>query len=367
MPSRTALHAGSWYSNSAKTLTGQLDEWLGQVPETMDHIDSLPVPGARIIIAPHAGFSYSGPCAAFAYRVLDLSKAKRIFILGPSHHHPLSTLALPKVTSYYTPLSDEPLPLDTELITKLLATQATKSNGSKLSFTTMSKSVDEEEHSIEMHLPYIHRLLQLEYPKASPAEYPPLVPIMVGSTSADTEKAFGTLLAPYLADPENAFVISSDFCHWGLRFRYTYYVPQAPTPGPVLPLSSDILPRPGADPQVVAQDIQSVSAGQMLRRQDRIAPGEPAIHESISAFDIATMAAITTGSTKTFLDAIDSTHNTVCGRHPIGVIMAALEAVTADKPAENQGKFHFLRYERSEDVEDVSESSVSYVSAYAVL
>lgn len=231
----------------------------------------------------------------------------------------------------------------------------------------MSQSVDEEEHSIEMHLPYIHRLLQLEHPKSSPAEYPPLVPIMVGSTSANTEKAFGNLLAPYLADPENVFVISSDFCHWGLRFRYTYYVPQAPTPGPVLPLSSDVLPQPGIDTQVVAKSIENVSAGKMLRSRDRIAKGEPAIHESISAFDLATMAAITTGSTKLFLDTINSTENTVCGRHPIGVIMAALEVVTANQSVENQGKFHFLQYERSQDVEEVSESSVSYVSAFAVL
>ncbi|OQD77866.1 hypothetical protein PENDEC_c002G00776 [Penicillium decumbens] len=363
MPSREASHAGSWYSDSRRTLTRQLDDWLAQVPDSMDNVGSLPVTGARVIIAPHAGYSYSGPCAAYAYKSLDLTKAKRIFVLGPSHHHPLSTLALPQVTSYYTPLSDEPLPLDTELIAKLLGTQAIKPNGSKVSFTTMAQSVDEDEHSIEMHLPYIHRLLQLQYPNTPTAQYPPLVPIMVGSTSAATEQAFGTLLAPYLADPSNAFVISSDFCHWGLRFRYTYYVPQAPKPGPRLPMSSDILPQPGMDPDNVRESIESVSAGHALQRRDRISNQEPAIHESISAFDIATMTAITTGSAKTFLDTIDRTGNTVCGRHPIGVIMAALEIVTAGK----QGRFHFLRYERSSDVLDVNDSSVSYVSALAVL
>ncbi|KAJ5988726.1 UPF0103/Mediator of ErbB2-driven cell motility (Memo-related) [Penicillium waksmanii] len=367
MPSREASHAGSWYSNNANTLAGQLDGWLGQVPDTMDHAGPLPVPGARIVIAPHAGFSYSGPCAAYAYKALDLSKAKRIFVLGPSHHYPLSTLALPQVTSYYTPLSDDPLPLDTELIANLLATPARKSNGTSIKFTTMTQSVDEEEHSIEMHLPYIHRLLQRQLPTTPTAQYPPLVPIMVGSTSAETEKAFGTLLAPYLADPSNAFVISSDFCHWGLRFRYTYYVPQAPTPGPQLPLSSDGLPQPGMNADDVLGNIDSVSAGHSLQRRDRIPSKEPTIHESISAFDIATMAAITTGSSHAFLDTIDRTGNTVCGRHPIGVIMAALEVATANQSAGNQGRFHFLRYERSSDIEDVSDSSVSYVSAFAVL
>lgn len=292
---------------------------------------------------------------------------KRIFILGPSHHHPLSTLALPQVTSYYTPLSDDPLPLATDLIAQLLGTQATKPNGSKVSFTTMTRSIDEDEHSIEMHLPYIHRLLQLQYPDTPPAQYPPLVPIMVGSTSATTEQAFGALLAPYLADPSNAFIISSDFCHWGLRFRYTYYVPQAPKPGPQLPLSSDALPQPGMDVDDIDENVDMVSAGHSLQRRDRISRSEPAIHESISSFDLATMAAITTGTTTTFLDAIDRTGNTVCGRHPIGVIMAALQIVMADRPGRNQGRFQFLRYERSSDVVDVMDSSVSYVSAFAVL
>lgn len=234
-------------------------------------------------------------------------------------------------------------------------------------FTTMTQSVDEDEHSIEMHLPYIHRLLQLQFPNTPTAQYPPLVPIMVGSTSAATERAFGTLLAPYLADPSNAFVISSDFCHWGLRFRYTYYVPEAPTPGPVLPLSSEDLPHPGQNPNDIWECIDSVCTGHALQRHDRVSRMAPAIHESISAFDIATMTAITTGSTQTFLETIESTGNTVCGRHPIGVIMAALEAVTAGQPERKKGHFHFIRYERSSDVLDVTDSSVSYVSAVAVL
>lgn len=46
---------------------------------------------------------------------------------------------------------------------------------------------------------------------------------MVGVLSLEREAEFGQILAPYLADPQNLFVISSDFCHWGQRFRYTHY------------------------------------------------------------------------------------------------------------------------------------------------
>lgn len=293
--------------------------------------------------------------------------SKRIFILGPSHHYPLSTLALPQLTSYYTPLSDDPLPLDTALIAKLLSTKAVRSQATNISFTTMSRSVDEDEHSIELHLPYIHRLLQRQFPDTPTAQYPPLVPIMVGSTSASAERAFGALLAPYVSDASNVFVISSDFCHWGLRFRYTYYVPHAPTPGPRLPLSSEDLPKPGKSLKTVEARIEPVTSGHSLQRRDRVHTSEPAIHESISACDIATMAAISTGSSETFLSFIEKTGNTVCGRHPIGVLMAALEDLARGSTNGSGGKFNFIRYERSSDVEDVSDSSVSYVSALAVL
>lgn len=50
-----------------------------------------------------------------------------------------------------------------------------------------------------------------------------IVPVMVGSLSTDKEKLYGHIFARYLADPKNLFIISSDFCHWGQRFRYTFY------------------------------------------------------------------------------------------------------------------------------------------------
>jgi len=43
-----------------------------------------------------------------------------------------------------------------------------------------------------------------------------IVPILVGSIDQDSEKEYGKLLSKYLADPQNLFVISSDFCHWGM-------------------------------------------------------------------------------------------------------------------------------------------------------
>lgn len=280
--------------------------------------------------------------------------SKRIFLLGPSHHHPLATIALPELTSYATPVSDEPLPLDIEAISKIRRASP--------DFETMSRRIDEREHSMELHLPYIHRKLQLTFPDRPVSEYPPLVPIMVGSTNAETEHTVGTLLAPYLADQSNAFIISSDFCHWGQRFGYTYYVPDAPQQKPPLPLSFGNLPQPPTSVSQAEEAINLVS-GRPLRSNREL---RTEIYDSISAVDIATMKAITTGSTRQFLKILRTTGNTVCGRHPIGVIMAALEEF-ASTTGDEVGKFHFIRYERSSDPGELAESSVSYVSAVAVI
>ena len=81
----------------------------------------------------------------------------------------------------------------------------------------MSLKADEDEHSIEMHLPYVAKVMESQLGNFT------IVPILVGSLSTESEKLYGKLLAKYLADSDNVFVISSDFCHWGSRFHYTFY------------------------------------------------------------------------------------------------------------------------------------------------
>jgi len=80
---------------------------------------------------------------------------KRVFVLGPSHHFYLTRCALSQCESYETPLGD--LKIDRATIAELHKTGQ---------FDRMSMSVDTDEHSIEMHLPYIHKLLtrSVEYP-----------------------------------------------------------------------------------------------------------------------------------------------------------------------------------------------------------
>ncbi len=187
-----------------------------------------------------------------------------------------------------------------------------------------------------MHLPYIYKMLSLNF--KSPDDFPLLVPVLVGATSGSSERAYGTIFAPYLADPTSVFIVSSDFCHWGERFQYTKYKPHP-------------VDKPAMD----------------LCRSDKT-PTDPPIYESIGILDNLAIDAIASGKHQKFLDNLKETGNTVCGRHPIGVVMAALEVLREDgKLEEDEGRFRFLRYERSNDVRNVTDSSVSYASGVAVL
>ena len=80
------------------------------------------------------------------------------------------------------------------------------------------------------------------------------------------------------------------------------------------------------------------------------------------------MDAVESGSHEAFLSNLQDTGNTVCGRHPIGIVMAAIEVLKGQgNLKDGRGTLRFLRYERSSDCVKVSDSSVSYASAFAVL
>lgn len=88
----------------------------------------------------------------------------------------------------------------------------------------MSLQTDEDEHSIEMHLPYIRKTFEgqvdpnnlscFQTDRAHTSLDIKIVPILVGAINYDKEVTYGQLLAPYLDRADTIFVISSDFCHW---------------------------------------------------------------------------------------------------------------------------------------------------------
>jgi len=245
----------------------------------------------RAIIGPHAGYSYSGETAGYAYCALKPKSIKRVFVLGPSHRMYTPKCHVTTASSYKTPLGN--VTIDSKVCAELLESGH---------FEPMKRSADEDEHSIEMHVPYIASVMR--------GHSYTLVPIMVGSLDITSEKLYGRLLAKYFDDPENFFVISSDFCHWGRRFSYSWH-------------------------------------------DDDIGP----IHRSIEWLDREAIRHIEECSSEGFSNYLKKYRNTICGRHPISVLLRMIEG------SKSKHKISFTHYAQSDRCISISDSSVSYASA----
>lgn len=219
-----------------------------------------------------------------------------MFIFGPSHHVSLSGCALSTADIYQTPLYN--LKIDKEFNRELLKTKL---------FEEMSMQTDEAEHSIEMHLPYVAKVMEGK-------EFS-IVPIMVGSLSSAREAAYGELFSKHLTNEENLFVISSDFCHWGARFDYQHY---------------------------------ERNWGQ--------------IYESIEKLDRLGMETIETCNPSNFRSYLQKYSNTICGRNPILLILSAIHKLINENPS-LECKLKFLNYAQSSQCKSLRDSSVSYAAA----
>ncbi|KOS15985.1 hypothetical protein Malapachy_3049 [Malassezia pachydermatis] len=231
--------------------------------------------------ASHAGTWYSAD-PAWAYACMDPSTIRTVLVLGPSHVSFLRGCALTQYASVDTPLG--PIEVNAQLNEELRQSSL---------FQMMEHDLDIREHSLEMHYPYIRKVWD-SHPVT-------IVPILVGDMSAFTRQKIAQYLAKYAADPSVGIVVSSDFCHWGERFRYTRY--QA---------SHD------AAPQVLTS------------RSPSSAYAACPIHKSIEALDIDAMARISFDkggvwhAHDRFKSYIMTTRNTICGQHPILLLLLML-------------------------------------------
>ena len=175
--------AGMFYPGGGEALRSEVDAHLGQVRAAG--------PSPKALIAPHAGYRYSGSIAASAYARLKprAHEIRRIVLLGPTHYHPIPGVAVSSAESFETPLGR--VPVDLASISRTL----------ELPFVQRFDPTFEREHSLEVHLPFLLRVL---------ARFT-VAPLLVGDASpAD----IGTLLETLWGEPETAIVISSDLSHY---------------------------------------------------------------------------------------------------------------------------------------------------------
>lgn len=165
-------------------------ELAGTVAALLAAADPAAPPAPRALVAPHAGYVYSGPIAASAFRQAEplVGRVRRVVLLGPSHYVPLDGLALPSAEAFSTPLGA--VPLDRRAMAE----------AARLPGVTIDDAAHAREHSLEVELPFLQRLL---------GEFE-LVPFAVGEASAAGVAA----VLERLADEETLLVVSSDLSHY---------------------------------------------------------------------------------------------------------------------------------------------------------
>lgn len=157
------------------------------------YLDAAPHGGERpkALIVPHAGYSYSGPTAAAAYRhLLGLDPPlRRVVLAGPSHRAQLRGVALPDATAFGTPLGE--VPLDAECAALLSAMPG----------VSVDNLPHRAEHSLEVQLPFLQVVLG----------HFSLVPLAVGDTDPVT---VAEILEACWGGAETLIVISTDLSHF---------------------------------------------------------------------------------------------------------------------------------------------------------
>ena len=145
----------------------------------------------KAIIAPHAGYVYSGPVAAHAYGLLAglRERIRRVVLVGPSHRVGFRGLAVPSADVFTTPLG--PVPLDRATLVRLL----------DLPQVVERDDAHTDEHSLEVQLPFLQQVL---------ASFE-LVPLAAGDATAEQ---VAEVLEAAWGGPETLIVVSSDLSHY---------------------------------------------------------------------------------------------------------------------------------------------------------
>lgn len=175
--------AGSFYPADPGRLRAQVEQLLREAKPAAI--------APKALIAPHAGYIYSGPIAASAYATLAprAGAIRRVVLLGPSHYVPFAGLALPEADTFATPLGR--IELDRAAMRSLEGTAG----------VIRLDAAHAREHSLEVQLPFLQVALR---------EFT-LVPLAVGDAQP---AATADVLEALWGGPETLLVISSDLSHY---------------------------------------------------------------------------------------------------------------------------------------------------------
>jgi len=182
--------AGSWYPSNPLVLAAQVDDYINKavVPDINEQIIG--------ILAPHAGYLYSGRTAGHAFRLVKSSSPELVIIISPLHAYYQGSIFTSSHDAYHTPLGDVPIHLDArEQLTDLCAER----------HIPLDAIRNDHEHSLEIELPFLLRSISKPFS---------ILPIMVRQENAHTLQALGEILASIAECQSTLLVASTDLSHF---------------------------------------------------------------------------------------------------------------------------------------------------------
>lgn len=183
--------AGKWYEGNPQLLARIVDQYLddAQLPELDGEVIA--------VIAPHAGHTYSGPVAGYAFAALRARSPDLVAVIAPMHHPYFEPLITTAHDAYSTPLGN--ILVDKDALRELDVVLK-----SEIGFGLSSVQQDPE-HSLEIELPFLQRALTSEWK---------LLPVMVRARESRVSQGLGKALARVLRDKAFVMVASTDLSHF---------------------------------------------------------------------------------------------------------------------------------------------------------
>jgi len=179
--------AGAFYPGSSRELTATVDKYLADA-------EKKELQGELIaLIAPHAGYVYSGHVVAYAYKQLQGKSIDTVVLVGPSHRYSVRGAAVYDSGAFQTPLGT--VAIDEELASELIKQERK---------ITSAPQVHDDEHCLEVHLPFLQRVLQQFK----------IVPMLMYDFSDANCKMLSQALSSCLNGKNALLVASTDLCHY---------------------------------------------------------------------------------------------------------------------------------------------------------
>lgn len=190
-PARPSPIAGTWYSSNPEALRETIRQYL-------DQADLPELPGEIVaLVAPHAGYQYSGPVAGYAFKAVLGKSYDTVAMISPMHQYHPQPILTSAHQAYQTPLGKVPLALD-----KLAQINEALLKKTGLSLTPVA---NDQEHSLEIELPFLQYALKKGFD---------LIPIMLRDQTRENAHALGEVLAETLKTDSCLMVASSDLSHF---------------------------------------------------------------------------------------------------------------------------------------------------------